>query len=375
MLKLLQPRWLLLWLAVWLAAALAGAGLWSARSGLGWADTLLVAMPAALSAGLLLPSAWAITRVVPIGTGGQFARGLLRHAGTAVVVGGAWAALWCGLAVLLGLVRVEPVLSALLTWEALSSGAMAWAIASLTYGLALLLGEVLQSQARAEQEREAALRAQHHAVQSQLQMLRAQVQPHFLFNCLHSISALSVLDPPAAQAMTLRLADYFRQTLAYSQRPWVSLADEWQHGQTFLSLEAIRMGEERLRWQFEASPQALQARVPALLLQPLLENAVKHGLWARADGGCIRVGAQVLDEWLRLTVSNPLSPHRDDGARPGTGTGLRNLRERLVATYGPQALLETVQSLAGEDSPGEQHFTVALTIPLTSIEPSTAEPS
>jgi two-component system sensor histidine kinase AlgZ len=386
-----KPKVRVPWLAAWAVAGLGAAWLWSDRARLPWGDTLLVALPAALSAALLLPSAWAITRVVPLGEGRRLGWGLARHAATACLVGGLWAGVWGGLAAVLGLWG-EPHAG-----RPASVGAgleqalrLVWLLAlpfAALYGLALMLGEVLQAQARAERDRQGAQQAQHHALQAQLQMLRAQVEPHFLFNCLHSISSLTVLDPPAAQRMTLQLADYFRQTLAYSQRPWVSLQEEWMHGQAFLSLEAIRMGEERLRWRFEASPQALRSQLPALVLQPLLENAVKHGLWPRPEGGCVQVQATVLGEWLRLTVSNPLPAplETEPGAAqpPGTGTGLRNLRERLAATLGGQALVETVLqtlpsprseppaqphaeplSSAPSREPGEQHFTVALTLPL-----------
>lgn len=194
----------------------------------------------------------------------------------------------------------------------------------------------------------------------ELQLLRLQIDPHFLFNSLNSISALTTLDPAAARNMAIDLAQFFRQTLALAGRDRIRLADELGLVEHYLAIEKQRLGD-KLGTTIDATPDSLDALLPPLTLQPLAENALKHGLRPRDDGGRLQVQALVRDGWLHLAVRNPVP---DSPATPthdaGLGHGLRNLRERLAAQYGSRARVHWGATPAG--------FAVEIALPFETLE-------
>ena len=177
------------------------------------------------------------------------------------------------------------------------------------------------------------------AVQSReakLSALRLQLNPHFLFNSLNSVRALVSEDPAQAKTMITRLARLLRKTLQSSKVLTVSLRDELRLARTYLELEAVRL-EERLQFTIDADPATHEVPVPPLLVQTLVENAVKHGIATLRDGGCVRVTARCdTDNMLCVQVRN--SGHLKQHTRDG-GVGLQNLRERLWLLYGVEATL------------------------------------
>jgi hypothetical protein len=183
--------------------------------------------------------------------------------------------------------------------------------------------------------------------QARLQALNAQIRPHFLFNTLHAIGQLWRSGRSReADAMLDHLGALFQKVIASTARLQVPLAEELAMVRDYLAIEQVRFGE-RVRSRLAADEDALGCLVPPLLLQPLVENAVKHGLSPSAAGGTVTVEAHVEGERLVLLV-------RDDGAGPngrggtgGTGTGLANVRERLASLYGDRQLLETTAGHAG----------------------------
>ena len=187
---------------------------------------------------------------------------------------------------------------------------------------------------------------------AELRALRAQINPHFLFNSLNSISALTSIDASRAREMCLLLADFLRLTLGMGEKAVIPFSEELDLLEKFLAIEKIRFGE-RLRMQENISEAAKRCLIPALLLQPLLENAVSHGIASMADGGLIRLEAQVQDGRLAIVVEND----RDEEApsRRRNGVGLRNVRGRLDARYGKEA---TFLADAGEDK-----FRVSMSFP------------
>ncbi|HSC46142.1 MAG TPA: histidine kinase [Candidatus Acidoferrum sp.] len=193
---------------------------------------------------------------------------------------------------------------------------------------------------------------------AELRALRAQINPHFLFNSLNSISALTSIDPERAREMCLLLADFLRLTLGMSERDVIPLSDEIGLLEKFMAIEKIRFGE-RLAVTEEVQEQAKVCLIPPLLLQPLLENAVSHGIASLADGGWIRLQAQVQDGRLGITVEN----QRDDEApaRRKNGVGLKNVRSRLEARYGKEASFRI--------EPSEDRFRVTMSIPAEHGEP------
>ncbi|HJQ82715.1 MAG TPA: histidine kinase [Candidatus Binatia bacterium] len=179
------------------------------------------------------------------------------------------------------------------------------------------------------------------AATAQLAALRAQINPHFLFNSLNSIAQLIRSDPDKAEACVERLADLFRYILRRAEKEFVPLADELEMTKAYLEIERARFGD-RLRVETQVEPRSLHQLIPNLILQPLVENAVKHGLSRKLGAGTVRIDAAVRDGCLDLTVG-------DDGlgmAAPAVahvyerGVGLRNLRDRLARLYGPAHLPE-----------------------------------
>jgi len=177
--------------------------------------------------------------------------------------------------------------------------------------------------------------------QAELRALRAQVHPHFLFNTLNSIASLITVNPAEAEDTTTRLADIFRYVLTASRRDTVPLAEELAFVRDVLRIERVRFGE-RLKIEESIEPGLEQAPVPSLLLQPVVENAVKYGVSSRAEGGTVSITARREGGRLLLEV-------RDDGpgmaastAPPGTGFGLASVRDRLRAAGLADAL--TVES-------------------------------
>jgi hypothetical protein len=186
-------------------------------------------------------------------------------------------------------------------------------------------------------EREATLKAAALAQEAQLRMLRYQLNPHFLFNTLNAISTL-ILDNQnrTANHAVTRLSDFLRYTLDQDPMKKVTVRQELDALNMYLNTERLRFGE-RLRLEFAVEDAALGALVPSLLLQPLIENAVKYAVSPREDGGTIRVEGRVRDDMLELVVADD-GPGLQDGMslNHGCGVGLRNTRERLAVLYGPR---------------------------------------
>jgi LytS/YehU family sensor histidine kinase len=169
------------------------------------------------------------------------------------------------------------------------------------------------------------------AREAELRALRAQIDPHFIFNSLHSISALTTTDAAAARKMCLLLADFLRDTLRLGASNRISFADEWSLAERFLAIEQVRLGS-RLRITRECDPKAAGCPVPPLLLQPLVENAVIHGVAQLVEGGTIRMTSRRDEATLTVTVENPCDPDRL--RTRGVGLGLELLRKRLMTEFG-----------------------------------------
>jgi two-component system, LytTR family, sensor histidine kinase AlgZ len=169
------------------------------------------------------------------------------------------------------------------------------------------------------------------AREAELRALRAQIDPHFIFNSLHSISALTATDAAAARTMCLLLADFLRDTLRLGSSSRISFADEWSLAERFLAIEQVRLGS-RLTIAHESDPHAAGCPVPPLLLQPLVENAVIHGIAQLVEGGTIRMTAHREGPTLTVTVENPCDPDRL--RTRGVGLGLEVLRKRLTTEFG-----------------------------------------
>lgn len=187
--------------------------------------------------------------------------------------------------------------------------------------------------------------AEHAALRSELGALRAQINPHFLFNSLNSIAALIRSNPAEAERITESLADLFRYSLRSSRQPTVTLAEEMESVQMYLAIERARF-RDRLHVITDIDESLLSARVPSLLLQPLVENAVKHGA-GNIEGACtITIAAQRRDEHLLIRVSDtgPGFSTTDLDQLATRGSGLANVRERLRLLFGREAVMRIIQN-------------------------------
>jgi two-component system LytT family sensor kinase len=198
--------------------------------------------------------------------------------------------------------------------------------------------------ARLEALTTAQLRQQ--TMEAELRALRAQVNPHFLFNALNTIADLIVVDAGKAERMTERLSDVFRYVLTHSQKTTITVREEIEFVRRYLEIEEARF-RDRLQTCIHLTAEAAEIKLPALLLQPIVENAIKHGLAPKLEGGSLTISASSSDSWLLLTVEDNgvgLAPaasgvSQNRGRSRSTGTGLANTSERLRTLYGDQAQL------------------------------------
>ena len=227
-----------------------------------------------------------------------------------------------------------------------------------------------------EEQNDQLLRLENQATSAQLAMLRYQLNPHFLFNTLNSISTLVLLkQTEPANAMLTRLSGFLRYTLINEPTGRVTVAQEVETLQLYLGIERMRF-EERLRTSFHIDEAARPALLPSLLLQPLVENAIKYAVSPQESGAEITVTAQLVGAMLRITVSdtgpglqNAASDNRvtgvtfDGGEPVSTGVGLANIRDRLAQAYGETHRFEIFD-------PPEGGFTVLIEIPFERREPA-----
>jgi two-component system LytT family sensor kinase len=172
-------------------------------------------------------------------------------------------------------------------------------------------------------------------VEAELRALRAQINPHFLFNSLNSVAALIAAEPRAAEEMIIRLAKIFRHVLTYNDRPFSSISEEISFLETYLEIEKVRFGD-RLRVNFDIQESVAQLSVPTLILQPLVENSIKHGLGPKVGENQLTIRARQQSDYLELTVEDngvgANVPMKQSNHR-STGLGLRNVEERLQTVY------------------------------------------
>lgn len=201
-------------------------------------------------------------------------------------------------------------------------------------------------------EIESSRRAELLAREAQLKALKAQINPHFLFNSLNSISALTSIDPARAREMCIGLADFLRASLRLGERDTVPFSEELALTNMYLDVEQARFGK-RLRLVRDIDSACDACEVPALLIQPLVENAVKHGIAMMAEGGEILISGHRNHDMLQFRVSNPFDPEAPVQVR--NGIGLRNVRARLEARYGSAGNMRVEAT--------ERNYEVTLTFP------------
>jgi LytS/YehU family sensor histidine kinase len=186
----------------------------------------------------------------------------------------------------------------------------------------------------------------------ELNALKNQINPHFLFNSLNSVSSLTITSPEKAQEMIIKLSEYLRYSLSNEKQQITTLKTELENIRLYLDIEKIRFGD-RLRFQFNCSDEALKTSIPAMILQPLFENAIKHGVYESTETISVVLDAEKVEENLLLALKNDF----DETAKStkGEGIGLKNVQERLFLIYKKNNLITLTKT--------ENLFTVSIKIP------------
>jgi two-component sensor histidine kinase len=227
----------------------------------------------------------------------------------------------------------------------------------IAYALILTITYLVDSRENVARQMTETARLNEELSKAQLAALRRQMEPHFMFNTLNSIAGL-VRDQrnDAAVSMIVGLSEFLRRATEDSHRTQVTLAEEVEYLQRYLDIQKVRFGD-RLRVSVDIPADLLDAQVPNLLLQPLVENAIKHGIAQRIAGGSVRVAGTRRDESLCLSVYNDGPSFAEDWQTQGAGVGLDNLRTRLRILHGDASELR--MRLAGTDG-----VEVVVTVPL-----------
>ena len=327
-------RRLFVYLLVWIAVGklLAAVVVYGGRAPLVWAITF--ALPLAVLLGFQSLGSWYLVRVLPAETTPPLR--LVVAWGTATTLS---VAIWMSVGLLWTsyLLRGTSV-TELRRGEILASTAPLLAVVGfLGFAVAVLVHYLLEAFERSRAAERRALELAVAAREAELRSLKAQLDPHFLFNSLNSVAALIGTDAPAARRMCFLMAGFFRKSLGLGRRDLIPLAEEIYLAETFLAIEEVRFGD-RLKARVEIDEPALSLAVPPLLLQPLVENAVHHGVAHLIEGGEVRVSARRRGDHLELEVDNPCDPERP--ASRGSGVGLANVRARIEATFAHRANVE-----------------------------------
>ena len=234
-------------------------------------------------------------------------------------------------------------------------GVLLYAFIGLGYYLIIMYRD-LQDKAKAETRLNELLK------ESELNMLKSQINPHFLFNSLNSISSLTITDPGKAQEMVVKLSEFLRYSVSSNINTFTTLDKEMQNIQRYLEIEKIRFGE-KLVFEFSMQPGCSSRLVPVMILQPLFENAIKHGVYESTEPVKVLTSCKTFPSYFEISISNDFDPSAP--ARRGSGIGLRNIRERLRLMYRNDSLLKT--------SVINNLFQVVLTIPDKPFENNLAQ--
>ena len=175
--------------------------------------------------------------------------------------------------------------------------------------------------------------------ETELNMLKSQINPHFLFNSLNSISSLTITNPDKARDMVIKLSDFLRYSVSHNATSFTTLEKEMANIRRYLEIEKVRFGD-KLIFSFNLGMSCRAHQIPVMLLQPLFENAIKHGVYESIEQVSIAMDCEYKEGYLEISIVNDFDPHAH--ARKGTGIGLNNIRERLRLLYKNDKLLRTV---------------------------------
>jgi two-component system, LytTR family, sensor histidine kinase AlgZ len=323
---------LVLYLFVFLLIGLILAALLKVTGDVQWGAAILFSTPMALLYGLMCLSSWYVCRSFPLKSTGP-----VQIVSIFLVASVISSALW----ILIG----EIFASLLISFSFASSLSNRTSTQTLLLGgagiglylLSVAIHYLVITFEQSKDTERRTLELKILAQSAELRALRAQINPHFLFNSLNSISALTTKDPPAARSMTLLLADFLRQTLTFGTDDLIPLHEEVSLCRKFIDIEQVRFGS-RLQFEQKVADRAKNCLIPPLLLQPLIENAVVHGIAHLIQGGSITLDVDAYADRLRIHIENPCDPERPRVKRGGVG--LDNVRKRLQTISDTDARLD-----------------------------------
>lgn len=343
------PRRLAIYLFAWLTLSELLFYLITYNSGVGWLNAGIFFFPLSVFYAFVCLSAWYSCRGIPI-EGTSFTGLAGPHLLAAIIVSLFWVLAARGFAHLLGYSQRFHGIEA----KVANITQLLLIIGILQYLLTVALFYVILAQEESREAEQKVMEARMLARDAELRALKAQVNPHFLFNSLHSISALTSSDPKRAREMCIALADFLRSTLGLGEKELIPLEEELSLIHSFLAVEKIRFGA-RLQMEEQVDRDVLDCMVPPLILQPLVENAVSHGIANLTEGGWIRLHASYTNENASVSIDVDNSFDPEAPARRRGGVGLVNVRRRIDTRYGNAASFSV-------DKNGER-FHVGLLLP------------
>jgi hypothetical protein len=345
---LTDRRRLALYLFIWMLLAVLLALLVIEPGRRGIPAAMLLTLPPTMIYAFICLAAWYPVRAMPLERSNAWTM-LVSHAFAAMLLGGVWVMLF----------RVSADLSAPLVEGATAAIAHRtpplFVAGALLYLLAVAFHYLLVAIERGTRIEKQEIEVRMLAREAELKVLKAQLDPHFLFNSLNSISSLCGSNPASARTLTTLLAEYLRKSLRTGSAESITLSEELELASSYLAIERIRFGP-RLELAQDIDESVRAYRVPPLLLQPLVENAVKHGIGQLVEGGTLQIAATRDRGHVRISVDNVCDPDRVP--QQGEGIGLVNTRRRVEMFYGTGARVEIV------DEPNR--FRVALVLPAQS---------
>ena len=221
------------------------------------------------------------------------------------------------------------------------------------YGLIILSYYLFISLTNLSEKNAKEARLENLLKETEIKMLRSQINPHFLFNCLNSISSLTITDPEKAREMVIKLSDFMRYALSKKDEQPVSLRSELENLRLYLDIEKVRFGE-RLSIEENIEEKCLDTKIPVMLLQPLIENAVKHGVYESTESVRISTRTKIIDNHVTISITNNFDTSAP--SKRGTGTGLMNVSRRLELFYGNNASISTLNE--------KGFYTVTISLPV-----------
>ena len=341
-----------LYLACWIPIAILIAALFVFSGRIQWIPAFALALPMTVVYAFICISSWYLCRSFPLQKTNLF-RLLSVHAVAAFFSASIWILIGKALVMLLApLPSMSPLEE---NYRSLIPHLVIAGSLLFLLGAAVSYLMIFFEQSREYEKRTLELRLL--AQQAEMKALKAQIDPHFLFNSLNSISALTTIDPAGSRKMCLLLSDFLRKSLSLGAKKFITLEQEVELISGYLSIEQTRLGA-RLRVHMTISEESKPCIVPPLLLQPLVENALNHGIRHLVEGGEIRIAAEKKEKRLRILVENPQDPDRPPSRNEGIG--LDNVRRRLRTVFNSEARLEC----AGSDNA----YRAALTLPARTWE-------